>query len=263
MIHPERNLNNIQTGDSVLYDLKLNDAHSSRGAKYVFSLNSKNTDHHERLNYDYKAYFLSKESYTSALENDSNKLDLDSLNLLKGDSVVLSSLGKYVLIIVPKIPGSFQHNYSLKKEVGNQTFAVTKENNFNAVRITAWWIDNVLRKGSSGVIGIGSHASKHENDFYIEVEGGEREYDTYLRSEKNNFKIFSIDYDGHEYSVEEGFQEYKPLFFHKSEIEKVHAPQVNMKCITRIKIQKETKVGNNGSGSSVFIEYWNIPLTQH
>ena len=33
--HPERNLNNIQTGDSVLYDLNLNDAHSSRGAKYI------------------------------------------------------------------------------------------------------------------------------------------------------------------------------------------------------------------------------------
>ena len=260
--HPERNLNNIQTGDSVLYDLNLNDAHSSRGAKYVFSLNSKNTDHHERLNYDYKAYFLSKESYTSALENDSNKLNLDSLNLLKGDSVVLSSLGKYVLIIVPKIPGSFQHNYSLKKEVGNQTFAVTKENNFNAVRITAWWIDNVLRKGSSGVIGIGSHASKHENDFYIKVEGGERKDDKYLRNDYNAINDCSINYCDTEYSLLDDFVENEPICFYKSGVTKVHAPNVDVKYIKRLKIVKAS-VEKALLGDTIFIEYWNIPLTQH
>lgn len=260
--HPERNLNNIQTGDSVLYDLNLNDAHSSRGAKYVFSLNSKNTDHHERLNYDYKAYFLSKESYTSALENDSNKLDLDSLNLLKGDSVVLSSLGKYVLIIVPKIPGSFQHNYSLKKEVGNQTFAVTKENNFNAVRITAWWIDNVLRRGSSGVIGIGSHASKHENDFYIEVDGGERRYDKFLSTQANKYFNCDVDYGGQEYRLISDFELCTPILFYKSGVTKRRAPDVNVKTITRLKIQKATKLSETQFADSVFIEYWNIPIKE-
>lgn len=259
--HPERNLYNIQTGDTVLYDLNLKDAHYSSNAKYVFSLNSSSSNYHERLNYDYKAYLLSKEAFTSIAGNEKSKLSLDSLNMLKGDTATFNNLGKYVLIIVPKIPGTFRHQYYLKKYINNQAFVEAKENNFNVVKIKAWWVDNVIRSGSGGFMGIGSHASKHENNFFIQIEDGERETDNYLKPKSNFILDCEVNYGGEVYSIMDKFDLYEPMCFYKSGVSKKKAPDVKVKTITRLKVQKASKVNGN-KGEVVFIEYWNIPIEE-
>lgn len=145
---PRKNMMNIQTGDSLFFDISLKDAHYSSRAKYVFSLNSRSSDTHQKLNYDYKAYLISKTSYEAAVANKQarKEINLDSLNLLDGDSAKLTALGKYMLIIIPEIPGLFQHHYSFKKEKNN-TAVLEKnyDNNFNAVKLTAWFEDEKTR----------------------------------------------------------------------------------------------------------------------
>ena len=71
-----------------------------------------------------------------------------------------------------------------------------------------------------------------------------------------------VNYCDTEYSLLDDFVENEPICFYKSGVTKVHAPNVDVKYIKRLKIVKAS-VEKALLGDTIFIEYWNIPLTQH
>lgn len=261
---PLKNLLNVQVKDFLLYNVSLKYSTDGSIAKYVFKLNSKDTDRHERLGKDYRAYFMKAFSYDSIMTSNKRALlagtaDKAALfsahNLLKGDSAIVAKEMQYVLIVEPLLPGTFKHTYEFKKHMKDSVATVKEENNFNCVEIKAWWQEH-KRKTST----------YFRNDFYFQVNDGENTYDHYLTPSAENAIKYSITYDGVEYKGndfdENRHQVYAintPLFFFKSKEDKERRPPVTVRNVSRLKFEKKMNVGTKNEQVLV-IEYFNIPL---
>lgn len=84
-------------------------------------------------------------------------------------------------------PGNFKLNFKVS---GNGVFVGEAKTGFNAVKIVAYRYHDITKEGSSGIIGIGSNASKRDFYHMIHIDNGTQQYDTYL-----NGLLFSVTSD--------------------------------------------------------------------
>lgn len=260
--NPLKNLNNIMVGDFICYDITIES--QKENTSYVFSLNNSHEKGHRRLDKDYEAFFLPKDSlkkYQKEGFYERSNLGLKKYREWLATSKITSSIinidkkGKYVLLLKPLLAGTFTHTYSFyEKGTETEHKAIEKEINFNCVDLSAWVQPVQTRKGSDGFIGIGSHASKHHNEYYIRINDGANENDKYLASHEDRKQTYEIKYDGNTYAGD--LTEGTDLLFIKGNTHTRHAPKVKNRTIDKITIRQKDK-----GRDEIVIEFYNIYLT--
>lgn len=261
---PLKNPNNIMVGDFLRYDINVES--QKENASYVFNLNNSYEKGHRRLKKDYEAFFLSKEMFDKyqkeGFYETGHILSTKYKKWLKQSEVTSSIInidkkGKYILLLRPLLAGTFTHTYSFyekgaETEIPHQ--AIEKQVNFNCVDLSAWVQPVRTRDGSSGVLGIFSHASEHHNEYYIRIYDGANENDKYLVSQEDRTQTYEIKYDGNVYkgTLSEGTD----IRFIKGKTYERNAPEVKNRIIDKITIYQKDK-----GRDEVVIEFYNIPLT--
>lgn len=255
---PLSNLNNVRVGERLRYDIIIKN--KNKDSKLVFDLNNSDQKGHRRLYKDYKAYFVHKdtlESLQAKEENHSSSEEpqwLDSISV-NGSVIDIPEDGEYVLFIKPLVPGTFTHLYTFgEKEFGSDKYEIIGEQvNFNCIDVSAWVQPVKTRDGSSGVLGIGSHASEHHNEYFIRINDGDNENDLYLASKDGRSQTCKIEYDGQVY--EEKMEEGSDICFLTGPTTKRHPANVTNRNIDKITIRQK-----DAGRDEVIIELYNITL---
>lgn len=243
--HPQKNLWNIVVGDTLFYEITVEDSQFGGEMIYTIDLNNEDGKFHRRLNKDYRAFILEKEKMSgdSIVKEDLKKGEV------KTSLITLHKPGIYILMILPLEPGTFQHVYNFKKRQKDDTSVetITKEINFNCVRLIVWYRSVQTRHKT-----LFRH-SKHLNEFYIRIEDGERETDRYLQNQQNRELTYQINYDGGTYTGE--FQEGVDICYYKTEEREGAPPEVTEYEVSRIKIRQKDM-----DKDEIIIEYHNVEL---
>lgn len=180
---PHKDLKNLLVNDYIPYEITIEDSNSdTEGVSYSL-ISKKDENKHQILNRDF-------ELYTDNEKGEKQKVTTDYISF--------SPKGKHKFYIKPIVPGTFQHTYTLQRQVngkpegGYQYYDI----NFNAVRITAWthaelykWIWHYLHQ-----------SSKHYRIYHFKIEDGTNVNDIYLspKSTGNNkvIQTFFVLYNG-------------------------------------------------------------------
>lgn len=183
--------NNIQVGEGLKFDIKINNFDSSAGVVYVLKpITTDATKHQQnKIDYDFQEEIriFSKSMLSSLNDSISVKKSQDSIIIKKANSSFFVSILK---------PGNFVHEYALYKMQSNKRVAAsTKEMLFSAVKIDVF-TRNVQTDNSTMF-----SSSKHSRYYEFTIDDGDQSNDTYLTdsdSKKNTYTALYNDkkYDG-------------------------------------------------------------------
>lgn len=259
--NPLKNLNNIQVGDTLRYDIDLKDLNNESNIHYSIDLNNRDGEFHRRIEKDYRVFIFRRDSLDKHLSANPNFLKENEEWMKDGEIrqslVDLPGNKEYVLLIIPIQPGTFQLSYTFLKLRGKEkpTETVDKQINFNCFHLSAWYKSIKTKDGSGGFIGIGGHASEHHNEFYFKIDDGSNEKDKFLASIPNRSQEYTLMYNGERYDGK--FFEGQEICFLKGETAKKHAPEVTVRVIEEITIRQKDE-----GRDEVVLEFYNIPLEQ-
>lgn len=259
--NPLKNLNNIQVGDTLRYDIDLKDLNNESNIHYSIDLHSKDGEFHRRIGKDYRVFIFRRDSLDKHLSANPNFLKENEEWMKDGEIrqslVDLPGNKEYVLLIIPIQPGTFQLSYTFLKPRGKQKpmETVDKQINFNCVHLSAWYKSIKTKDGSGGFIGIGGHASEHHNEFYFKIDDGSNEKDKFLASIPNRSQEYTLMYNGKKYGND--FFEGQEICFLKGKTTKKHAPEVTVRVIEEITILQKDE-----GRDEVVLKFYNIPLEQ-
>ena len=182
---PHKDLKNLLVNDYIPYEITIEDSNSdTEGVSYSL-ISKKDENKHQILNRDF-------ELYTDNEKGEKQKVTTDYISF--------SPKGKHKFYIKPIVPGTFQHTYTLQRQVngkpegGYQYYDI----NFNAVRITAWTHTEIYDRVFTGPFLVGH--SKHWRRFEFKIEDGTNVNDKYLSPDpKKVSQIYVTLYNGQTY----------------------------------------------------------------
>ena len=183
-----QDLNGLLVGDTIFYNLVIEDPKAPAGADYTIDLvGVGSSSHHRRLNQDFKLLIGKVE------EGDTVK-DWQQINEFP---YTIPTQGKYLLKYVTKMDGTFIHDFDFQRRVnGKPNSKITHQFlGFNVLFIEMWFEDCTVRKPSGG------NHSIHRNDFYFRIKCGDFPTDKLFeknRPDSPNKRTYSykIGYDG-------------------------------------------------------------------
>ena len=226
-----QDLNGLLVGDTIFYNLVIEDPKAPAEADYTIALESAgNAGGHRRLNNDF-ALLIGK------VEEDDTVKDWQQINEFP---YTIPTQGKYLLKYVTKMHGTFIHNYNFQRRVNKKPNSKITHQflGFNVLFIEMWFEDCTVRKPS------GSHHSIHRNDFYFRIKCGDFATDKLF--EKSNSSdspngrtcSFKICYNNNDYKGT--FQGGEPHCFFKGPQKEKKAPDVGCLIVSSLVININT-----------------------
>ena len=226
-----QDLNGLLVGDTIYYNLVIEDPKAPAGADYTIALKGAGeASYHRRLNRDFTLLIGKVE------EGDTVK-DWQQINEFP---YTIPSQGKFLLKYVTKMDGTFIHDFDFQRRVnGKPNSKITHQFlGFNVLFIEMWFEDCTVRKPSGG------NHSIHRNDFYFRIKCGDFPTDKLFEkpnrpdSPNDRTYSFTIHYNNDDYYGT--FQGGEPRCFFEGPQEKIKAPKVNNLIVSSLVINIET-----------------------
>ena len=182
--HIGQDVNGLKIGDSIYYNLTIDDPKGSKSATYTLDLDGVgSTKNHRRFNKDFTLHI-------SKIADDGSTNDWQQITEFP---YTLPSKGRYRLMYVAKSDGTFIHEFKLQRKVNNKPNS--KVTNFSVV-FNVLDVDLVY---NLDVVQYGSMASISYY-FGISIKCGDFATDKLLEKSNGSSYAYRLIYDGKEYS---------------------------------------------------------------
>ena len=182
--HIGQDVNGLKIGDSIYYNLTIEDPKGPKSATYALDLEGVgSTKNHRRFNQDFTLQ-------VAKIEEDGSTNDWHQITEFP---YTLSSKGRYRLMYVAKSDGTFIHEFKLQRQVNNKPNS--KVTNFSVV-FNVLDVDLVY---NLDVVQYGSMASISYY-FGISIKCGDFATDKLLEKSNGSSYAYRLIYDGKEYS---------------------------------------------------------------
>ena len=182
--HIGQDVNGLKIGDSIYYNLTIDDPKGSKSATYTLDLDGVgSTKNHRRFNKDFTLHI-------SKIADDGSTNDWHQITEFP---YTLPSKGRYRLMYVAKSDGTFIHEFKLQRQVNNKPNS--KVTNFSVV-FNVLDVDLVY---NLDVVQYGSMASISYY-FGISIKCGDFATDKLLEKSNGSSYAYRLIYDGKEYS---------------------------------------------------------------
>ena len=251
---PKHNINSIQVGELVRYDLEVTGTGNSKDFDYKFDPNSDANGRHARLGKDYEAWIFTEANYKVYKDQKTpiakrNKMMQEAK--LKEAGMTIQPNAKYVMLVRPMCPGTFQLDAKCTKTKKGDVKSIYAEAPicFNCTKVEGWWFDHEDEKS-----GIFSHSKSH-NNFYFQINDGDEAADKYLTQRENRGIKYYVTYNGNNFTGK--FVEGRPILFYSDEPRKGGASIVHNQTITSITLHI-SELGRE----SINITYYDIKMNQ-
>ena len=251
---PKHNINSIQVGELVRYDLEVTGTGNSKDFDYKFDPNSDANGRHARLGKDYEAWIFTEANYKVYKDQKTpiakrNKMMQEAK--LKEAGMTIQPNAKYVMLVRPMCPGTFQLDAKCTKTKKGDVKDINAKTPicFNCTKVEGWWFDHEDEKGN-----IFSHSKSH-NNFYFQINDGDEAADKYLTQRENREIKYDVTYNGNNYGGK--FVEGRPILFYSDEPRKGAASIVHNQTITSITLHI-SELGRE----SINIKYYDIKMNQ-
>ena len=183
--HIGQDVNGLKIGDSIYYNLTIDDPKGSKSATYTLDLDGVgSTKNHRRFNKDFTLHI-------SKIADDGSTNDWHQITEFP---YTLPSKGRYRLMYVAKSDGTFIHEFKLQRKVNNKPNS--KVTNFSIVF-------NVLDVDLVYNLDISQVGNICYNVWYslgISIKGGDFATDKLLEKSNGSSYAYRLIYDGKEYS---------------------------------------------------------------
>ena len=183
--HIGQDVNGLKIGDSIYYNLTIDDPKGSKSATYTLDLDGVGgTKNHRRFNKDFTLHI-------SKIADDGSTNDWHQITEFP---YTLPSKGRYRLMYVAKSDGTFIHEFKLQRKVNNKPNS--KVTNFSVVF-------NVLDVDLVYNLDISQVGNICYNVWYslgISIKGGDFATDKLLEKSNGSSYAYRLIYDGKEYS---------------------------------------------------------------
>lgn len=251
---PKHNINSIQVGELVRYDLEVTGTGDAKDFDYKFDPNSDANGRHARLGKDYEAWIFTEANYKVYKDQKTpiakrNKMMQEAK--LKEAGMTIQPNAKYVMLVRPMCPGTFQLDAKCTKTKKGDVKDINAKTPicFNCTKVEGWWFDHEGEKGN-----IFSHSKSH-NNFYFQINDGDEAADKYLTQRENREIKYDVTYNGNNYGGK--FVEGRPILFYSDEPRKGAASIVHNQTITSITLHI-SELGRE----SINITYYDIKMNQ-
>lgn len=251
---PKHNINSIQVGELVRYDLEVTGTGDAKDFDYKFDPNSDANGRHARLGKDYEAWIFTEANYKVYKDQKTpiakrNKMMQEAK--LKEAGMTIQPNAKYVMLVRPMCPGTFQLDAKCTKTKKGDVKDINAKTPicFNCTKVEGWWFDHEDEKGK-----IFSHSKSH-NNFYFQINDGDEAADKYLTQRENREIKYDVTYNGNNYGGK--FVEGRPILFYSDEPRKGAASIVHNQTITSITLHI-SELGRE----SINITYYDIKMNQ-
>lgn len=183
-VHIGQDVNGLKIGDSIYYNLTIEDPKGPKSATYTLDLDDVgSTKNHRRFNQDFTLQ-------VAKIEEDGSTNDWHQITEFP---YTLPSKGRYRLMYVAKSDGTFIHEFKLQRQVNNKPNS--KVTNFSVV-FNVLDVDLVY---NLDVVQYGSMASISYY-FGISIKCGDFATDKLLEKSNGSSYAYRLIYDGKEYS---------------------------------------------------------------
>ena len=183
--HIGQDVNGLKIGDSIYYNLTIDDPKGSKSATYTLDLDGVgSTKNHRRFNKDFTLHI-------SKIADDGSTNDWQQITEFP---YTLPSKGRYRLMYVAKSDGTFIHEFKLQRKINNKPNS--KVTNFSVVF-------NVLDVDLVYNLDISQVGNICYNVWYslgISIKGGDFATDKLLEKSNGSSYAYRLIYDGKEYS---------------------------------------------------------------
>ncbi len=226
-----QDLNGLLVGDTIFYNLVIDDPKASTEADYTIDLiGVGNSSYHRRLNKDF-ALLIGK------VEEGDTVKEWQQINEFP---YTIPTQGKYQLKYVTKTHGTFIHSYNFQRRVNKKPNSKITHQflGFNVLFIEMWFENYQVEHGTW------FRRSTHRNDFYFRIKCGDFPTDKLFeksnRPDSPNGRTYSykIRYDGKEFQGT--FQGGEPHCFFEGPTKVSSAPKVNNLIVSSLVINIET-----------------------
>ena len=239
--HIGQDVNGLKIGDSIYYNLTIDDPKGSKSATYTLDLDGVgSTKNHRRFNKDFTLHI-------SKIADDGSTNDWHQITEFP---YTLPSKGRYRLMYVAKSDGTFIHEFKLQRQVNNKPNS--KVTNFSVVF-------NVLDVDLVYNLDISQVGNICYNVWYslgISIKGGDFATDKLLEKSNGSSYAYRLIYDGKEYSS--SFESGSKQVFVKYGQDYVYdiGPYINDKYVSELVI---TIKPSNGAPPTYF-QYKNLKM---
>ena len=183
--HIGQDVNGLKVGDSIYYNLTIDDPKAPKSATYKLDLDGVgSTQNHRRFNKDFTLQ-------VAKIEEDGSTNDWQQITEFP---YTLPSKGRYRLMYVAKSDGTFIHEFKLQRKINNKPNS--KVTNFSVVF-------NVLDVDLVYNLDISQVGNICYNVWYslgISIKGGDFATDKLLEKSNGSSYAYRLIYDGKEYS---------------------------------------------------------------
>ncbi len=239
--HIGQDVNGLKIGDSIYYNLTIDDPKGSKSATYTLDLDGVgSTKNHRRFNKDFTLHI-------SKIADDGSTNDWHQITEFP---YTLPSKGRYRLMYVAKSDGTFIHEFKLQRKINNKPNS--KVTNFSVVF-------NVLDVDLVYNLDISQVGNICYNVWYslgISIKGGDFATDKLLEKSNGSSYAYRLIYDGKEYSS--SFESGSKQVFVKYGQDYVYdiGPYINDKYVSELVI---TIKPSNGAPPTYF-QYKNLKM---
>ncbi len=168
-----RTMNNIQVGERILLEIKIQNIDNNPDATYVLRPITESLVKHQLINTDY---------LLQTKNTDGSFTNVTSLTINTSTSLL------YLQVLRP---GTFQHEYTLQKFIKDapDVEVIKQQLVFSAVRFIFSFPTVETRSASMW------HHSIQRRDYYIKFDDGSEQYDNYLTPNADKALYFRTDYE--------------------------------------------------------------------
>lgn len=249
---PKHNINSIQVGELVRYDLEVTGTGDAKDFDYKFNPKSDPNGRHARLGKDYEAWMFTEANYKVYKDQKTpiakrNKMMQEAK--LKETGMTIQPNAKYVMLVKPMCPGTFQLNAECTKTKKGEEKNIGADIPicFNCTQVEGWWfVHQDVHM---------FHPLESYNKFYFQINDGDEAADKYLTQRENREITYSVTYNGNKYGGK--FVEGQPILFYSEKPRKGEASNVHNQTITSINIYI-TELGRE----TINITYYDIKMNQ-
>lgn len=239
--HIGQDVNGLKIGDSIYYNLTIDDPKAPKSATYTLDLDGVgSTKNHRRFNQDFTLQ-------VAKIEEDGSTTDWHQITEFP---YTLPSKGRYRLMYVAKSDGTFIHEFKLQRQVNNKPNS--KFTNFSVV-FNVLDVDLVY---NLDIVQVGNVCYNVWYSLGISIKCGDFATDKLLEKSNGSSYAYRLIYDGKEYSS--SFESGSKQVFVKYGQDYVYdiGPYINDKYVSELVI---TIKPSNGAPPTYF-QYKNLKM---
>ena len=230
---PNKDITNILVGDTIPYEIEIKDDNPNGvDANYSLFASEKGNKNHQVLNRDYELYY----------ENEGKLVKLERGK----ENILFKGVGKHKFYIKPLVPGSFQHIYSLQKQIDGKPVGdnLKRELLFAAVKITLY-----SKAHTRYVTKWRGKTSVNKWSYHFIIDDGVEEKDNYLSPAGFDVKYSVYEKNGSAPFAEGNLEVGKEIEFYVSAERERGFPEM----IEQVKIHITQKIANQEEYSVDYI----------